>query len=305
MSPADVGAHRPRAATTAVSLALLVLPVAAVYAAIGRGFDPNAAATLAIVVATPLLVALERRFPHSPRWAEDHGDRRADLTYALALTPLLGAVLLRSLSMVCLGRAEPLRLASAQGPWPHHLPLLAQALLLGLTTDLLYYVWHRLSHRVAFLWRFHAVHHAAPRVYVLNAFRFHPVDSVLGYVVMYAPVLLLGVSLDVVALYTVFDFLFGSIQHGNLAVRFGPLNWILAGPELHRWHHSARRDDRDANYGNTWIVWDVLFGTRHLPGPHDPADVGYEGFERAPKGFFGQMAAPFLRADAQPEDGRR
>jgi len=285
----------PRALATAVALSLLTLSTAAVWLAIRCGADPNAAATAAIVVATPLLALAERRLPHAPRWAIDHGDLRADLAYALGLTPPLGAFLLASLSLACLGRTEPLRLLQAGGVWPHGWPLLAQAALIGLGTDLVYYAWHRLCHATPALWRFHAVHHAAPRVYVLNAFRFHPVDSAAGYVLMYAPVLLAGASLDAIALYTVFDFLFGSIQHSNLALRLGPLNWVLAGPELHRWHHSARARDRDANYGNTWIVWDVLFGTRHLPGAHDPADVGFEGSARYPKGFVGQLIAPFRR----------
>ena len=33
-----------------------------------------------------------------------------------------------------------------------------------------------MMHEVPWLWRFHATHHSAPRLYWLNAGRFHPLD---------------------------------------------------------------------------------------------------------------------------------
>jgi sterol desaturase/sphingolipid hydroxylase (fatty acid hydroxylase superfamily) len=39
--------------------------------------------------------------------------------------------------------------------------------------DLAFYYWHVANHRVAFLWRFHNVHHADPELDVSTGFRFH------------------------------------------------------------------------------------------------------------------------------------
>ncbi len=42
---------------------------------------------------------------------------------------------------------------------------------------------HRLMHERPLLWRLHAVHHSAERLYWLNAGRFHPLDTAMQYVV--------------------------------------------------------------------------------------------------------------------------
>jgi sterol desaturase/sphingolipid hydroxylase (fatty acid hydroxylase superfamily) len=289
--------RRSRALPTLFVAGLLIVPLAAVLVAIDRGCAPNLAATLAIAVATPLFLVGERLWPYTPAWSASQKDVGTDSIYALVLTPPLGAFLTASVALVCLGHAAIPRASAAGGVWPHRWPLLLQALLIGLTTEFFGYWWHRLSHERAFLWRLHEVHHSVGRVYFLNAFRFHPIDSTIGYFVMYVPILLLGGSLEAISVYTVFDFLFGSLQHANIDVKLGPLNWVLAGPELHRWHHSKNTKDGNANYGGTWIVYDVLFGTRHFPKgrAHAPDDVGLANAPDYPRGFWGQMRAPFTR----------
>ena len=54
--------------------------------------------------------------------------------------------------------------------------LLAQLPLALVVAELVEYSFHRLMHEVPWLWRFHATHHSAPRLYWLNAARFHPID---------------------------------------------------------------------------------------------------------------------------------
>ena len=48
-------------------------------------------------------------------------------------------------------------------------------------------------------------------------------------------------------------------------LRYGPLNYIVGSAETHRWHHSRVPRESNANYGNTVIVWDLVFGTWFLP----------------------------------------
>ena len=85
---------------------------------------------------------------------------------------------------------------------------------------------------------------------------------------------------------------FRMVQHSNVDVRLGLLNWVVAGPELHRWHHSRHRTESEANYGNALIVWDVLFGTRRLPDRAPPLDVGLAG-KPYPSSYVAQILAPF------------
>ena len=41
--------------------------------------------------------------------------------------------------------------------------------------------------------------------------------------------------------------------------------YVLVSPAAHRIHHSAASKHFDRNMGNTFIVWDRLFGTYHPP----------------------------------------
>ncbi|HEX7969790.1 MAG TPA: sterol desaturase family protein, partial [Stellaceae bacterium] len=103
---------------------------------------------------------------------------------------------------------------------------------------------------------------------------------------------LLGVAPEVLSLYFVFYAVTGFYQHSNCRVRLGPLNWIIAGPELHRWHHSERPEESNTNYGNKLILWDVIFGTRFLPQDRRVGRLGLLD-PSYPTGFLAQVRAPF------------
>jgi sterol desaturase/sphingolipid hydroxylase (fatty acid hydroxylase superfamily) len=59
-----------------------------------------------------------------------------------------------------------------------------------------------------------------------------------------------------------------AFAHCGADVKGGCLSYALVTPEVHRWHHSATvpAGHRYAvNYGVEFSVWDILFGTFHLP----------------------------------------
>jgi sterol desaturase/sphingolipid hydroxylase (fatty acid hydroxylase superfamily) len=70
----------------------------------------------------------------------------------------------------------------------------------------------------------------------------------------------------------------GLVSHFNVDIKAGPLNYLLVGTELHRFHHSANLDEAK-NFGVLTPFWDLIFGTfcyspRQLPstlGVADPA----------------------------------
>ena len=103
----------------------------------------------------------------------------------------------------------------------------------------------------------------------------------------------MGVSGEVLAAYFVFYAVNGFFQHSNCDVRLGPLNYLISGPELHRWHHSELPAESNNNYGNNLIVWDVLFGTRFLPSDREVGDLGLVN-RNYPGGFWTQMRTPFI-----------
>ena len=153
---------------------------------------------------------------------------------------------------------------------------------------------HRLQHETDLLWRIHALHHSAPRLYWLNAARFHPFDIGLNAIAANFVLILLGAGLDVLVLWLLFSAIHGIFQHANIPVRIGPLNWLFSMTELHRWHHSRLVEESNRNYGQNLIVWDVVFGTRFLPADREPSrDIGLSDLPAFPMRYLAQLASPF------------
>ncbi len=108
------------------------------------------------------------------------------------------------------------------------------------------------------------------------------------------PFLLLGVADTVLASYFVFYAINGFFQHSNCAIRLGWLNYIVSGPELHRWHHSRVPGESNSNYGNNLILWDLLFGSYFLPKDRSVGTLGLINRDY-PSSFPAQFGAPFTK----------
>jgi sterol desaturase/sphingolipid hydroxylase (fatty acid hydroxylase superfamily) len=236
----------------------------------------------------------ERVRPYEPDWLRAHDDVGTDVLHAalsnVGTKRLVDAVMLGS-AVALAGALGPwLRLAS----WPTTWPVPAQLALALCVVEFVQYWLHRYEHEWSdWLWRAHATHHSAPRLYWLNAARLHPIDTALLYLTAYVPLLVLGCPQLVIALFTVFDAVFGVVQHCNIRLALGPLNYLLSGPELHRWHHSRRLEEANANYGSNLIVWDVVFRTYFLPRDRrPPLDIGVAGMPAFPRDYLGQMLSP-------------
>jgi sterol desaturase/sphingolipid hydroxylase (fatty acid hydroxylase superfamily) len=263
------------------ALASLGVPAA------GAGYAAAAAGAGAVVL-------LERWIPHRRSWRPTRRDLATDLVYFAAVQtalPVALGLLLAGAAAGAFGAAG----AGATWPWPHGWPLAAQAGLLLLVDDLLRYGLHVAAHRVEPFWRLHAVHHATRKLYALSVGRFHPLERTFLYVLATLPFVGMGVGPEVLAPYFVFYAVNGFFQHANADVRLGPLNYLVSGPELHRWHHSRRDGESNRNYGVNLIVWDLAFGTYLLPRDRRPAGLGLTN-PSYPRGFLGQLAAPFFRS---------
>jgi sterol desaturase/sphingolipid hydroxylase (fatty acid hydroxylase superfamily) len=255
--------------------------------AAGAVFAAQAAAIVAIVAA-------ERALPFRREWNRSHGDLGVDVVHALVSG--IGTTQLVRPLIVLGGASVAAALSAKVGAtlWPAGWPLLAQLALALVIAELPQYWLHRWQHEREWLWRFHAVHHSAPRLYWLNAARFHPIDLGLLYVVGYVPLVVLGCEADVILLFGLFDAVFGMLQHCNADVRLGWLNRVFSMAEPHRWHHSRTLHEANTNYGSNLIVWDLVFGTFYLPRDRQPPlAIGIAGMEDFPATYLGQIAAPF------------
>lgn len=238
-----------------------------------------------------MVLCLEALLPYRGSWVPRGADLPTDAFYLAAVQFALPQAL--SLGLLSALAGSPVA-ASVPVPWPHDWPLPAQALLILVAGELAHYGLHRGLHRIGVLWRFHALHHRPLRLYALNVARFHPLERGVQWLLETAPFILIGVAPEAVAIAYVFYAVNGYFQHANCAVRLGWLNWIVAGPELHRWHHAIDAPAGAVNFGNNLIVWDIVFGTRHLPR----RSVGALGTGEAdePRGLLGQWLAPFRGA---------
>lgn len=246
------------------------------------------------IVATALVVALlELRFPYRLDWRPGNGEVRTDLvfmaTVQLAVPPLVGFFFVYLL--IEPARALDLPISAL---WPHAWPTWVQAVLMVLVVDLFRYWLHRFAHENDTLWRLHSVHHSVEQLYWLNTARFHPLEKALQMALDSLPFLLMGVNARVLALYYLAYATNGFFQHCNIHLRYGWLNYIVGSAETHRWHHSRVPVESNANYGNTVIVWDLLFGTWFLPKEREIAELGLKD-RQYPRSFLGMMAAPFRR----------
>lgn len=239
-----------------------------------------------------IVAVLEHVFPYHRSWNRPQRDVRVDATHSLTigglvavLTPfvLAGGVLISGWLSEAFGL----------GLWPTGWPLLAQAALALVIGELPGYWVHRWEHEWDGLWRFHAVHHSAPRLYWLNAGRFHPIDTLLTFIPSYGLLVALGCPIESLALFTLITAVHGIFQHANLQLRLGPLNHFFSMAELHRWHHSKTVDEANHNYGQTVIVWDTLFGTRFLPADRKPPEeIGIHDLAAFPMTWWAQILSP-------------
>ncbi len=268
--------------------------VYAAWKAIQSGIAPEMTVFPISIASLVLVAVMERILPYRREWNRSQGDLLTDSLYFLTqivvgglMAPLLGVL------TILIGGWLSDQFGSAL--WPVHWPVLAQVLLASVVREFFDYWAHRAMHQYGWLWRLHATHHSAKRVYWLNAIRAHPGEIAFRFSLVWVlPLAVLGVPKDVLALATVAAVVADAFQHANIAIRLGPLSWIFSVGDLHRWHHSRERAEADSNYGNVYIFWDVVFGTRYLPGDREPpARVGISGLEAFPDGFFAQWLSPF------------
>jgi len=174
------------------------------------------------------------------------------------------------------------------------LPLWARYLLLLLLLDFSSWLGHWLLHRVDFLWAFHQVHHSARELDVLNAGRIHFVEKLFYPFVFYVPMGMIGFAVEDTFVIGLFISVFSAFTHANVYLPLGPLRYVLNNPQIHLWHHAAAVSyKRNVNYGDALAIWDYLFGTWYLPDDRNELELGFEGVEGYPTGFWGQLLEPF------------
>ncbi|MEV0251622.1 sterol desaturase family protein [Nocardia sp. NPDC050712] len=245
-----------------------------------------------LVVAIALSFAAERFLPYEQAWNNSHGDVQRDTAHTFVNETLI----LASVAVIPLLAA----LAPGDGIWPTALPFVIQVLIAILVADLGVTLTHYASHKIAVLWRFHAVHHSVKRFYGLNGLMKHPLHQTIEMAAGVAPLIVLGLPVPVAAALSLAVAVQLLLQHSNTDYRVGPLKYFLALNEGHRFHHLKWAGIGDVNFGLFTLLWDHLLRTHS----YDPArrftsdDLGMAAKPDYPVEYLAQLAEPFTRRGA-------
>ncbi len=135
--------------------------------------------------------------------------------------------------------------------------------------DYTLWAWHRLNHRVPFLWRFHAAHHSDLDLDVTTAFRFHFGEQLASVPFRAAQAAVFGIDLEPLLAWEIVNLLFVQFHHSNTRLPFALerlLRFAVVTPRLHGIHHSTAPEDVSANFGIISSIWDRAHQThRWLP----------------------------------------
>jgi sterol desaturase/sphingolipid hydroxylase (fatty acid hydroxylase superfamily) len=148
--------------------------------------------------------------------------------------------------------------------WSHRFHDLGTAwwvwVLLFFAEDLTYYVFHRASHEVRFLWAAHENHHSSQHYNLSTALRQSwttPFTDLLFY--WWMP--LAGFHPTMILIAKTWSLIYQYWIHTELIDRIGIFERVLNTPSHHRVHHGANVEYLDRNHAGILIVWDKLFGT--------------------------------------------
>jgi sterol desaturase/sphingolipid hydroxylase (fatty acid hydroxylase superfamily) len=261
---------------------LFAINIFAIVHAIMFGWDVSIVLGALAGGVAATLIGLEFLYPMDERWRMTWETfTRRDLKY-FAVNGLTGAA-----TNFLVGAAGIAIAQGNQGPlsdWPLWLSVPAAILVF----DFLQYWQHRWSHEAdtplkLFLWKTHAAHHLPEQVYVLMHPAGHPLNLIIIQGLLRVPLFyVLGLSPEAVFAVTAIIGLQGLIGHCNVDIRAGWFNYIFAGNELHRYHHSADVGEAK-NFAVALSFIDILFGTFvYRPGV-PPARLGVAEPETYPQ----------------------
>ncbi len=239
-----------------------------------------------------LFAPLERLIPHRREQRLFRIEWREDLFYFLVSSMLVQAITFLTFAPPTFILDQTSGLASVRAAVASQ-PLALQVVEILILTDLAQYWFHRLFHRIPFLWGFHAVHHSTKAMDWLAGSRMHFVEIFLLRGVTAVPMLTFGFSPVALQIYVGIVYIYSSLLHANVKGDFDRLGHFVATPRFHHWHHALEAEGVDKNFAIHLPLLDRLFGTFHMPPGRWPENYGVP--EAVPPGYLRQFLYPFRR----------
>jgi len=178
-----------------------------------------------------------------------------------------------------------------------------------LVLDLWIYWWHRANHELAFLWRFHQVHHLDEMLDSSSALRFHFGEVALSALARAVLIIIFDIPLASVVLFEGLVLTSAVFHHSDVRLPprlEGTLERVIITPSIHWVHHHAIRRDTDSNYGTIFSFWDRLFRSKSATRRFTAMPIGVERMRDKP--LLRLILSPFTRqprANAAPRSARQ
>ena len=138
-------------------------------------------------------------------------------------------------------------------------------------------------------------------MYGLNGLMKHPLHQGVEAIAGTAPLLLMGIPVEVALLLAFTIVIQLMLQHSNVDIKVGPLSRVLALAPVHRFHHQKGAGIGDVNFGLFTTLWDrFLLGT----AVYDPerkfssGDFGIADHPGYPREYLQQLGEPFRSNNA-------
>jgi sterol desaturase/sphingolipid hydroxylase (fatty acid hydroxylase superfamily) len=163
----------------------------------------------------------------------------------------------------------------------YRLPRPLHVILAVVLLDYTLYVWHVLTHRVPWLWRFHLVHHVDRDLDASTALRFHAGELALSIPWRAMQIAAIGVPPDALMIWQNLVLLSILFHHSNVEL---PIDLerlvarIVVTPRLHGIHHSIVPEETNSNWSSGLTVWDRLHGTLRLDVPQQAITIGVPAY---------------------------
>lgn len=208
-----------------------------------------------------LLGALEYRIPARPHWRHPATEKLVVLGIAV-VSFMVGGAASGLYETYLTAPLDAIRATLHLDLWPHHWPLVPQALLVFFLSEFIWYWIHRAEHRWTPVWRLsgHGAHHAFKKLNAINAGANHPIELFLIVLPAIFVDLLFGVGAAAYGA-VLLTLVQTAVVHSNLRLNSIVIGWLFTTNAWHIRHHSADLAESNTNYGCAAIVWDRVFGT--------------------------------------------
>jgi len=180
-------------------------------------------------------------------------------------------------------------------------PNWAFILVFFLLNDFVQWFTHVLLHKFPVLWRFHKVHHSVQEMGFAAHLRYHWMENLFYKPLKtFAVMILVGAEPEHAFFVHFFSITIGHLNHANVRITWGPLKCVFNNSVMHLYHHAKELPVNRAtgvNFGISLSIWDYIFKTNYIPQDKDGSyELGFEGIENYPKGFFGQLVSGFRKS---------